>query len=182
MSSSTLMHVERITAPATEPLSLSQVKLFLRIEHGEEDTLLALFITAAREAAEQALGRSLMTQSQRLYVKAPVSTLLALPRGPVQSIQTVQIETGEGELETLDSDRYRLHTGRSMLQLDSVIREGTVIVTYVTGFGDQAEDVPSIIRQGILNHVAAFYETRETNTPMPETAKAFYQPYREVRL
>lgn len=182
MTSLNTLRVERVTAPATEPISMAQAKLFLRIDHAEEDTLLAMFITAAREAAEEALGKSLITQSQRLYVPCPKSTLLALPRGPVQSIQTVATEDGAGEQATLDSDTYRLHAGRGLLQLYHTVTAPTLIVTYVAGFGDGAEDVPSIIRQGLLNHVAAFYETRETQTPMPELVKAFYLPYREVRL
>lgn len=176
------LRVERITAPATEPISLAQVKLFLRIEHDEEDSLLALFITAAREAAEEVLGKSLITQSQRLYVPCPKNTLLALPRGPVQSIQTVAVEDEEGNLTTLDSDTYRLHEGRGLLQLYHIVLGPTLVVTYVAGFGDTGEEVPSIIRQGLFNHIAAFYETRETQTPMPELVKAFYLPYREVRL
>ena len=182
MTSLNTIRVERVTAPAVEPLSLAQVKLFLRIEHDDEDTLIALFITAAREAAEDVLGRSLITQSQRLYVPCPTSTLIALPRGPVQSIQTVAAEDDEGTLTTIDSDTYRLHAGRGLLQLDTVANASTLVVTYVTGFGDDADDVPSIIRQGLLNHVAAFYDTRETQKPMPELVRAFYQPYREVRL
>lgn len=182
MTSLNTLRVERITAPAVEPISLSQVRLFLRIEHNEEDTLLGMFITSAREAAETALGRSLITQSQRLYVPCVKSTLIALPRGPVQSIQTVAVEQEDGSTVTLDSDTYRLHTGRGLLQLNSPVRIGTLAVTYVAGYGDTAEEVPSIIRQGMLNHVAAFYESRETQLPMPESVRAFYQPYQEVRL
>ncbi len=182
MTSFTALRVECITAPAAEPLSLAQVKLFLRIEHTDEDSLLPIFIKAAREAAEQQLGRSLITQSQRAYISDPCSTLIALPRGPVQSIQTVAFEDGDGNQVTLDAGLYRLLETRDVLQLDSVPTASTLIVTYVTGYGDGAEDVPSIIRQGILHHVAAFYESRETHAPMPEAVKAYYQPYREVRL
>lgn len=182
MTTLNTLRVERVTAPAVEPLDLVQVKLYLRIEHDDEDTLLALFITAAREAAEETLGRCLITQSQRLFVPCAASTLIVLPRGPVQSIQTVAVQDSAGTSVTLDSDTYRLHAGKGLLQLDSVPRTGTLIVTYVAGFGDAAEDVPAIIRQGMLNHVAAFYESREAQMPMPELVKAFYQPYREVRL
>lgn len=181
MTHHTRMQVERVTAPAIEPLSLAQVKLFLRVEHAEDDALIMLCLTAAREAAEAVLGRSLITQSQRFYAPA-CSTLIALPRGPVQTIQTVAIEDADGGVETLDADTYRLHAGRGILQLDAVPSGQTLIITYVTGYGDEAEDVPSLIRQGILQHVAALYEAREAQIPMPNEVRAFYLPYREVRL
>jgi uncharacterized phiE125 gp8 family phage protein len=182
MTYPTRMRVERVTAPAIEPISLAQAKLFLRVEHTLEDSLISLFIIAAREAAEQMLGKSLITQSQRLYVTGINNTTLCLPRSPVQSIQTVAAEDANGNRTTLDSGTYRLLAGRNIVQFNALPSVNTVIVTYVAGFGDTPETVPNLIRQGILNHVAAFYDTRETQMPMPDLVKAFYQPHREVRL
>lgn len=175
-------HVVRVTAPAIEPLSLAQVKLYLRIEHTDEDNSFLQMIAAAREAAELYLGKSLITQSKRLIIERPSSTLYALPQGPVQSIQTVAVEDDDGVQTTLDSGLYRLHVGRNLLQLDQLPTAHSLIVTYVAGFGDEADDVPSLIRQGILQHVAAMCEARETAAPIPARVVESYQFYREVRL
>lgn len=175
-------HVVRVTAPALEPLTLSQVKLYLRIEHSEEDTSLLHMIAAAREAAELYMGKSLITQSKRLIIEQPDAVIYALPQGPVQSIQTVASENEEGVQTTLDSGLYRLHAGRNLLQLEQLPNADLLVVTYVAGFGDAADDVPSLIRQGMLQHVAAMCEAREVATRIPDSAARSYQLYREVRL
>lgn len=171
--------VERVTAPALEPLSLLEAKLFLRVEHEEEDVLIASLIVAAREAAEAATGRSLITQSQRLRVAGLYCSIVALPRGPVQSIQTVASVSG-GVSTTLDPSHYRLHAARGIVQLLVQPQGDELVVTYVAGFGDAAADVPSLIRQGMLKHVAAMYE--RSDAVVPEAARGLYQPYREMRL
>lgn len=173
--------VERVTAPAVEPLSLAEAKLYLRIEHEVEDALIEGIIVAAREAAEQWTGRSLITQSQRLRVAGNACGIVTLPRGPVQSIQTVE-NVIDGEAATIDADQYRLHAARGILQLLSVPYGDELVVTYVAGFGDEGADVPSLIRQGMLQHITQLFEKRDTEGNTPELARALYQPYREMRL
>ncbi|WP_296815413.1 head-tail connector protein [Brevundimonas sp.] len=43
----------------SEPVSLAEAKLFLRIEHGAEDELILMLLEAAKEKAEAATGLSL---------------------------------------------------------------------------------------------------------------------------
>ncbi|MBI3440665.1 MAG: phage head-tail connector protein [Proteobacteria bacterium] len=56
------------TPPATEPLTLSEMKLFLRVDHGNDDTLVTGLISTARQLCENATGRSLITRSYSLYL------------------------------------------------------------------------------------------------------------------
>lgn len=51
------------TAPATEPISLAEAKLFLRIDDSSEDALIETFIAAAREMAENFTLRAFITQT-----------------------------------------------------------------------------------------------------------------------
>ncbi len=52
----------RVVAPAFEPLTLAETKLYLRVDHSDDDASIARMIQAAREAAEFYLRRSLVTQ------------------------------------------------------------------------------------------------------------------------
>jgi uncharacterized phiE125 gp8 family phage protein len=174
--------VVRVTAPAVSPLTLSEVKLYLRIEHTAEDALVAQWIQAATEAAEKFLGVSLITQSHRLWVRAPWSACLHMPKGPIQEIQTAEIRGLDGSTTTLDPETYVLYPARALLQWLSVPVGEELIITYVAGFGDGASDVPSLIRQGMLHHIAAMAEAREGGAGIPDLAKALYQPFREVRI
>ena len=43
------MSISIITPAVSEPLSLTDVKEFLRVDHSDDDTTLAIMISAARE-------------------------------------------------------------------------------------------------------------------------------------
>lgn len=55
-----------LTPPAAEPLSLAQAKAFLRVEHDDDDELIAALIAGSRLHIEAQTRRALMTQSWRL--------------------------------------------------------------------------------------------------------------------
>lgn len=50
-----------------EPVSLTMAKRHLRVEHEEDDSLIASLITAARELAESYIGRSLAAETAMSY-------------------------------------------------------------------------------------------------------------------
>ena len=74
--------VRRIQAPTIEPVTTAELANYLRLEsdaQGEEQTLLALFITAAREFCEEYTRRSFIKQTWE-YIGPPT---VDLPRPPV---------------------------------------------------------------------------------------------------
>ncbi|MEQ1790660.1 MAG: head-tail connector protein, partial [Rickettsiales bacterium] len=58
--------LERISAPATEPITLAEAKLYLRVDSSSEDNLITDLIVAARMSAEAWLKNSLISQSWKL--------------------------------------------------------------------------------------------------------------------
>lgn len=50
-----------------EPVTLTMAKAFLKVEHEEDDALLASMITAARELAESYIGRSMASETAASY-------------------------------------------------------------------------------------------------------------------
>lgn len=182
MTDTPLKSVERITAPALEPLSLTETKLFLRVDTTNEDALITSLIKVAREGAETYTGRSLNTQSHRLRVEGDMPSTIVLPKGPVISIQTVATSSLGQSQQTLDAARYRLINPRGVLQLFNAPTGDTLTITYAAGYGDNASDVPSLIRQGMLHHIAQMFENRESNGAIPELSRTLYFPFREVRI
>lgn len=126
-----------ITAPATEPVSLNDMKAQLQITGTADDALLTQYIIDAREEIEQANGMGLIEQEWRvsldrwpsgkaewwdgvregsvgdLYGPASYVTL-ALPRYPLMSVDTITVydensnATSVVIADTFDVDTYSL--------------------------------------------------------------------------
>jgi len=121
-----------VVPPATEPLSLDEVKEHLRVDSSAEDALLQMYIEAAREVCEHNTARALVTQTwettfdrfpglalQASGVDGEVLTLsrtatrtlreglaITLPKGPIQSIEAIRYRDESGDWQTLDQDAY----------------------------------------------------------------------------
>jgi uncharacterized phiE125 gp8 family phage protein len=59
-----------LTGPAIEPISLEETKTFLRIEHNDEDELIAALIAGARSHIEAQTQTALITQDWRVVLDA----------------------------------------------------------------------------------------------------------------
>lgn len=76
-----------VTAPAAEPLSLADAKAFLRVEHGDDDAIIASLIVAARNHIEALTRCVLITQTWRLVLDRWPDGGRIVPRiGPVRSV------------------------------------------------------------------------------------------------
>jgi hypothetical protein len=52
-----------VTPPVIEPVTLAQAKQHLRVDFPEDDTLISMYITAARQYCEKATGRAFYNQT-----------------------------------------------------------------------------------------------------------------------
>jgi uncharacterized phiE125 gp8 family phage protein len=173
--------VLRTTPPATEPVSLAEAKLFLRVDNTDEDTLITELITVARRAAEEYIGKSLITQSWKIAYDEYVDECVNLPHGPVQSITSVKRFDRDDTETTIASSVYYLTAKKNMLIFDTAQLGHRIEIIYQAGYSN-ASDVPEPIKQGILSHIAGMYDGREEAATMAAAAITLYQPYREVRL
>lgn len=172
--------LERVVPPATEPLTLADAKLYLRVDGGQEDKLIAQLISTARETAESFLRRSLLTQQWKLSCEEYFPQRISLGMGPVNSIIRVSKKTKEGVVTNMDGTVYYLGIP-DQLVLTQVVTGHRVEVVYSAGYG-AAADIPQAIRQGMLAHMAAMFDARSESASLPETSKALYRPYRGERI
>ncbi len=177
-----------VSAPATEPVTLSEAKAWARIDGSDDDAIITALITAARQAAEQHLRRSLITQTWKLTLDLscsrmndlpegvydlPMSALygglpqsIPLPKGPVSSITSVVTYDQNNTAATFDAANYRLDSSGERLLLNygamwpsSIRPQAGCEITYVAGYGN-AGAVPQPIKSGMLIHIASLYEQR----------------------
>lgn len=168
------------TAPASEPLTLAETKLFLRVDGDEEDTVISNLITSARETAESWLRKSLVTQSWQLDQQFVAGEPVQLALGPVQSVTEVSIAQ-DGQTTVLTTSQYELDVAREKITLAGSLYAERVSVTFVAGYGD-ASDVPAAIRQGMLHQITHLYHHREDGKGIAAQTEALWSEYRERRI
>lgn len=175
--------LSRVSAPAGEPVSLEDAKLFLRVTHDDEDTLIYDLIVAARMIAEEHLKRSLMTQSWKLAYDDYLPACVILPMGPVNSVTSVTLFKRDGSSQAMAASGYYLTAGNDRLFFDSPPYSHRIEVVYAAGFGN-ANAVPRAIKQGMLAHIAAMYDDRgeSGSSVLPQQTMALYMPFRGTAL
>lgn len=168
-----------VTGPIIEPVTLDEVKQHARILYSDDDEVFYRFIGTAREAAEEALQRGLLTQTWQLALDwfYPVMFLpMAAPlqNDPLATPSTapiVQYYDTNGTLQTLAPTVYTVDTTS---RPGSIVRAANqvwppvqmdraasrVLITYVVGW-TSADLVPARIKQGIRSYIAYLDADRE---------------------
>lgn len=157
-----------VTPPATEPITLAEAKLHLRVDHSEEDTVINGLIAAARIYVEQRCWISLVAQTWKVYLCDWPDSSVMLPRGPVTGITTVKYQTSNGVWVTLASTEYTLQGDIVRLAYNAqwpsteLFGHMPVEIIYTAGAGaDQA------IKQAMLLLIGHWYENRESAVVTP---------------
>ncbi len=176
-----LRRLEEFTQPSEEPVTLAEAKLYLRVDTADEDALITQMIGAVRRVAEQYLRRTLVSRQWKLVYDEALPQRVCLPMTPVTSIVRVTKISEGGVTEDVPNTLYALNAARSHLCLETQVSAHQIEVVYQAGYG-AASAVPASIRQGMLAHLAELYDGRSAAYPLPDTAAAFYFPYREVQL
>lgn len=107
-----------------------------------------------------------------------------LPFLPIQSITSIKTFNRANQESTFDSANYELDETGGRIYLDEGVtwpdnlraREA-VKITYVSGYGDNASDIPAPIVQAVKGYVGKMYDCREM-CEMPDMCKAILAPYK----
>ena len=182
----------QVEGPAVEPVSLADMKAYLRVDDDAEDELVAGLIKAARLMVEATARRVLITQSWRLMLPEwPASRSLALPLSPVIAIDKVEMFDAAGLATQLAADAYALDPTldppRLMLRqaLPSAASSSGLAVAFRAGFGPVPEDVPATLRLALKIIVARWFENRGDvagEQTLPREALALIAPFQRPRL
>lgn len=98
----------RITnQPLVEPISLTEAKLHLRVDHSTDDTLIATLIRAAREYCENFQNRTYIATTYALSL-SQWQEYIELPRPPCVSVNSITYVDSAGTTQTLSSSYYTL--------------------------------------------------------------------------
>jgi uncharacterized phiE125 gp8 family phage protein len=153
--------------PGAEPLTLAQVKAHLRLDHADEDALLADLMRAAREHLERETGLCLIRQGLRLYRdRWPRGGVIEILRGPVQAIEAVTVYDGDGTPCDVSLADHLLdgksHPARLWLRDPPAPGRAVngIEIDFTAGFGEAGADVPGPLVRAMLIHIGFMYGYR----------------------
>lgn len=165
--------LSRQTAPAVEPVTLAEAKAHCRVDTSADDTLIAGYITTAREWVEDYIDRALVTQQLVMRLDA-FPAEIELPRPPMvasgtATAVTITYVTGDtGGTATLSSSTYRVDRNATPGVVRNLyggswpshlLDQNSVTVSWWAGYGDAAS-VPQRVKSAILMCVHELYEKR----------------------
>ncbi len=171
-----------ISAPPLEPVTTAEAKLHLRVEDDStEDSLIALYIKAAREYVERYTRRALVQQSLRDNFDCFAEEMI-LSRGPVQSVNSITYFDQNGDQQTLSTSAYETDTveepGRVVRAYNATYpvtrdnKPNCIQIDYTAGYEDDASPtdasgVPDAIKHAMLLIIGDSYENREWQQTPP---------------
>lgn len=173
----------RVSTPAvSEPITLTEAKHFLRVEHDADDALILRCIAVVREAAEEYLSYALLPQTLEYTTDYPDSCVIALPRGPVESVTSVTSISDAGVETVWATTNYRASSDGFSLLLLQHPYAAVLKIVYEASLADTAAGLPALIKQGMLHHLAVAYEARDGSAAMPVMTAQCYAPFRRISV
>lgn len=191
------MALEMLSGPAGEPVSLAETKVYLRVDHFDEDALIASLITTARLQVEAGLGLALIDQQWMMQADCwPLSGVVEVPLRPLQSVDEIRVLDADGAATIVDSISYAVDATSAPPRIASRTgfwprpgaRLAGIEIDLTVGFGADAADVPDDLRQALLALVAHWYEHRgpaeqgSASPAIPNSVSRLLSPYKAVRL
>lgn len=144
-----------LCGPEIEPVSLDEAKAFLRVDHSDDDDLIAALVVGSRIHVETQTRRALVTQSWRISADAwPGDGRMAIRPGPLQELTAARVYDINGAASAIDIQAFVPDRGASVVNfapwavpLPGRIAAG-IELDVTVGYGDAATDVPEPLRRG----------------------------------
>lgn len=203
----------RVTDPSAAPITLAQAKAHLRLDSDDEDDFVQMLIDVANQnfdgagkARDGILGCAMMTQTWLLETerwvvpfrrprRLPSDYRIWIEHGPVQAVESIQVYDNDVLVDwpqvnwRVGHEDTRafitLAVGGSWPMYD--FREDAFQVTFTTGYGDTATDVPAPLRAAMLLMIGHLFENRQsvivsasraTAIEVPQAVEMLIAPYK----
>ncbi len=177
-----------------EPFTLDYVKDYLRISSTDDDVLIGDLITTARNFGVKYTGRDFINKTYVCYLNNfPFNYAeIEIRKSKLTSITSIQYYKDD-VLTTIDSSIYYFTDNNEYSSIlvkdgqswatDADNRKQAIKITFVSGYGATADDVPQGIKTAMLAHIANMYENRGDCSDCDiafknSKAASLYSPYR----
>lgn len=167
----------QIVKPRTSKLlQLDLVKSHMRLSDDFHDNLLNYLIEVATDWVEEELGKTLLTQVRKVIHN---NNSFCLPYGPVKEVIEVKYHK-----KILSEGEYEVEPKGDSLQITVPFRwkSPDVEITYRSGFGDHADDVPKALQHAVLGTIEYLYENKGDLKALEHQTAPWLRAYRCYRV
>jgi uncharacterized phiE125 gp8 family phage protein len=194
------MALKLLTPPlaTNDVVSLAEIKQHCRVDHSDEDALLATYVKAAVSHFENhtgMIGVTLGQQTWALYCDSLPCEGLEIPLRPLIAVDAFEyLDPAAGIYVTWPTLNYTVdlfsYRGRIAPVADwPVVKDviNAVKITFKAGFGSSNADVPVSLRVAVMQLAGHWYQNRETTSDMslkelPFAVEALISQWREIRV
>lgn len=198
------MRLKLITPPTSEPLTLAEVKVHLRVDHADEDALINALIGATREAVEHYTNRQLMEATYELV--ADELHDLTLPKPPFSALVSIEYTNNQDTLTALPAENYtyldgsepavilvkrpedykKTENGVKIRFTAGYVKEETTTDTLGNTTTTKVPNVPESLKAAMKLLIGHLYENREEVNvgtvsyakALPKASEYLMNPYR----
>lgn len=179
---------EEAAVDAALPVSLAQVRDWLRQNGEADDMLLLRLMRSAQDFCEAFTGQYVMVREAHWRGQVSGGRTVTLPVRPVVAVDSVRVQRGEDAPLVLGPSQYHVRIeadGRARVRLDGMFGPLFIDVLYRAGLAALPAAVPEGLRHGMIRMVQHLYESRYVPTLSPHppaSVAALWQPWRRVTL
>ena len=164
------MYYNTVTYPEIEPVDLAMAKQYLRLDEAftEDDNLILMHLTAARERFEQATNMVLAaTTFDAVFDQFPEDHVIRLFKVPLVQVIEIKYFDRSGAEQILSSDAFYSDAVSKPARIVPVAgrfpiadgRPGGIRVRFTAGYSEVSK-VPKLIRHALMLMINSFYENR----------------------
>lgn len=161
------------TAATSEPIALSEAKLFLKVDTSDDDALIGTIISSAREYVENFTGYQLLSATYTQYLdKFPnKNTAIELLMNPVSAVTHVKYYDSDNTLQTWNTSNYdtdlkgkpaRITLANNATFPTVYDRTNAVEIKFVAGYAStSATGFPKQLLNAMYLIIGHLYENRQ---------------------
>jgi uncharacterized phiE125 gp8 family phage protein len=178
------MNIKILARGTSEPVTLAEAKLHLRVDLSDDDALITAMISAAREMVERYTSRTLIYTAYRLTmdnwpydIELPRSPAIEAAANLVTGIayitpriryydgdgnqQTMTYAAGDFEILLDNNPPLLVLPPSGIWPVTYPLQRGAIEIDWIAGYGSASTGIPELLRLAIMMLVAHWYEHRE---------------------
>ena len=178
------MNIKILARGTSEPVTLAEAKLHLRVDLSDDDALITAMISAARDMVERYTSRTLIYTAYRLTmdnwpydIELPRSPAIEAAANLVTGIayitpriryydddgnqQTMTYAANDFEVLLDNNPPLLVLPPSGMWPITYPLQRGAIEIDWIAGYGSASTGIPQLLRLAIMMLVAHWYEHRE---------------------